>query len=115
MEKLSQKKCVPCVAGQPALRGDALKDLYGQLNDGWQLIDEHHLQKSYKFKNFKEALDFTNDVGHLAEEEGHHPEILLTWGKVEVKIWTHKIDGLSESDFILADKCDAAHIGRFGE
>ncbi len=113
MERLSQKKCVPCQTGQPALKGQALQDLHSQLSD-WECVDEHHLQKNYKFKNFKDALSFVNDVGHLAEEEGHHPEISFGWGHVDLKIWTHKINGLSESDFILADKCDAAHVGRFG-
>ncbi len=113
MEKLSQKKCLPCEAGQPAIKGQKIKDLISQL-DGWNCVDEHHLVKSYKFKDFKQALSFVNDVGHLAEEEGHHPDILLFWGRVELKIWTHKIDGLSENDFVLADKCDAVHVGRFG-
>ncbi|MCB1118253.1 MAG: 4a-hydroxytetrahydrobiopterin dehydratase [Chlamydiia bacterium] len=113
MEKFSQKQCLPCEVGQPAIKGQRIDEFLAQL-DGWSCVDNHHLVKSYKFKDFKQALSFVNDVGHLAEEEGHHPDIFLSWGRVELKIWTHKIDGLSENDFILADKCDAAHVGRFG-
>lgn len=70
-------------------------------------MEGHHLINSYSFKNFREALDFTNRVGELAEQEGHHPDIALAWGKVEITLWTHKIDGLTESDFIMAAKIDA--------
>lgn len=72
----------------------------------WEVIDGHHLSRSYSFPDFKTALDFVNRVGALAEEQGHHPDIVLCWGKVKLDIWTHKINGLSESDFILAAKCD---------
>lgn len=105
--KLSTKKCIPCQKGTPPLKGEALKKLQTQLQNEWQVIDEHHLEKEYRFHDFKEALSFTNKVGALAEEEGHHPDILLTYGKVKIILWTHKINGLSESDFILASKCDA--------
>ena len=70
------------------------------------VIDEHHLEKKYKFSNFRQALAFTNQVGELAETEGHHPDIYLAWGKVKLTVWTHKIDGLTESDFIFAAKVD---------
>jgi len=70
------------------------------------VVDVHHLEKKFKFKNFRQALDLTNQIGERAEAEGHHPDIYLAWGKVELKIWTHKIDGLSESDFIFAAKVD---------
>jgi 4a-hydroxytetrahydrobiopterin dehydratase len=76
------------------------------LNAEWQVVDGHHLKRFFKFKNFREALDFTNRVGALAEEQGHHPDILLAWGKVVIKLWTHKIDGLTESDFVFAAKVD---------
>jgi 4a-hydroxytetrahydrobiopterin dehydratase len=105
---LAGKKCRPCEGGEEPLRGDALSKLHAQLAEGWDVIDEHHLQKSYKFKNFREALDFTNRVGEVAEAEGHHPDIYLSWGKVELKVWTHKIDGLTGSDFIFAAKADEA-------
>lgn len=88
------------------LKGEALARLYRQLGEGWQIIEEHHLEKEYLFKNFREALAFTNKLGDLAEQARHHPDIVLSYGKVKVQLWTHKINGLSESDFILAAKCD---------
>lgn len=103
---LSKKKCIPCKGGVPPVKGEPLAALVGQLKEGWKVVAEHHLEKEYLFKNFKEALAFTNKIGALAEEEGHHPDLLLSYGKVVVQIWTHKIDGLTESDFILAAKCD---------
>lgn len=105
--ELSQKKCIPCSKGTLPLKGEPLKSLQNQLSSGWKVIDEHHLEKDYSFKDFKEALIFTNKVGVLAEYEGHHPDIHLSWGKVKIELWTHKINGLSENDFILAAKCDA--------
>jgi 4a-hydroxytetrahydrobiopterin dehydratase len=106
MSELAGKDCVPCRGGLPPLKGDDLNVLLEKLGGGWKIVDEHHLEKEYKFKDFREALDFTNRVGELAEEQGHHPDIYLAWGKVRVTIWTHKIDGLTESDFILAAKAD---------
>lgn len=106
MTELSQKKCVPCRGGLPPLKGKELQAIYEQLANGWKIIDEHHLEKEFTFKNFREALAFTNKVGELAEQEGHHPDIYLAWGKVKITTWTHKIDGLTESDFILAAKID---------
>ena len=106
MSNLAAKECVPCKGGVPPLKGAALQTLQEQLGDGWQVIDEHHLEKTFTFKNFREALDFTVRVGELAEQQNHHPDIYLTWGKVRVTIWTHKIDGLTESDFVLAAKTD---------
>ena len=105
---LAQNECVPCKGGVPPLKGDALGDLIGRLANDWQLVDEHHLEKQYKFPDFRQALDFTNSVGEIAEQQNHHPDIRLTWGQVKVIIWTHKIDGLTESDFFFAAKCDAA-------
>lgn len=104
--KLTEKKCIPCKVHTPPLKGKEISDLYQQLEKGWKVVDEHHLEKEYRFPNFKEALAFTNRVGQLAEEEGHHPDIYLTYGKVRITLWTHRINGLSESDFILAAKCD---------
>ncbi|MDP1608875.1 MAG: 4a-hydroxytetrahydrobiopterin dehydratase [Chlamydiales bacterium] len=103
---LSKKHCVPCKGGVPPLKGESLAQLLHQLDEGWKVIDEHHLEKDYLFKNFLEALDFTNKIGEIAEQEGHHPDIFLSYGKVKIQLWTHKIDGLSESDFILAAKYD---------
>ncbi|MCH9023536.1 MAG: 4a-hydroxytetrahydrobiopterin dehydratase [Planctomycetes bacterium] len=105
MTELADKSCVPCKGGVPPLKGDSLKALADQLAD-WQVVDEHHLTRTYPFKDFVEALTFTNSVGKIAEEQNHHPDIYLTWGKVRVDIWTHKIDGLTESDFVFAAKCD---------
>ncbi len=103
---LSLRDCVPCRGGVPALRGDDLKPLKAQV-PGWQVVDEHHLEREFRFADFKGALAFTNEVGALAEAQGHHPDLLLAWGRVKVTIWTHKIDGLTESDFVLAAKIDA--------
>jgi 4a-hydroxytetrahydrobiopterin dehydratase len=105
MSELSSKQCVPCRGGEPALRGEEITRLLNQL-DGWKVVNEHHLQKSYRFKDFREAQAFVNRVGDLAEEQGHHPDICFGWGQAEITIWTHKIDGLTESDFILAAKID---------
>lgn len=104
--ELSNRKCVPCCGGIPPLKGDGLQRLADQLGGGWQVVDEHHLEKEYRFADFREALDFTNRLGELAEIEGHHPDILLSWGRVLVTIFTHKVDGLTDSDFILAAKCE---------
>ena len=103
---LADKECVPCKGGVPKLEGAALVNLAKDLGGGWRTLDGHHLEKEYKFKDFREALKFTNKVGELAEAQGHHPDIYLAWGKVKLTIWTHKVDGLTESDFVLAAKAD---------
>lgn len=90
----------------PPLRGDKLSAMQKELGGNWKVVDDHHLEKEFAFKNFREALTFTNKVGELAEKENHHPDIYLAWGKVRITLWTHKIDGLSESDFIFAAKMD---------
>ena len=105
MSELASKTCVPCKGGVPPLQGEALQTLQKQV-EGWNVVEEHHLFKTFKFPDFRTALDFVNRVGEVAETEGHHPVITLTWGKVEIKIYTHKINGLTESDFILAAKID---------
>lgn len=105
MSELASKKCVPCEGGVPPLPEKKVSELLGQL-DGWSVEDNHHIQRAFEFPDFVTALTFVNHVGDIAEEQGHHPDIFLTWGKAEVKIWTHKIDGLTESDFILAAKID---------
>lgn len=106
MSELAEKDCIPCKGGVPPLKGAPLADLAAKLGNGWKVINEHHLEKEFGFKNFREALAFTNKVGELAEEQGHRPDIALSWGRVKITIWTHKIDGLTESDFILAAKVD---------
>ncbi len=103
--QLAQKECVPCRGGVPALKGADLESLKRQVS-GWDVVNEHHLKKTYTFPDFQKALDFVNQAGAIAEQQGHHPDLYLTWGKVGVEIWTHKIDGLTESDFILAAKFD---------
>ena len=105
-KQLSEKKCIPCSTGTSALKGEHLVKLHKQLSNGWKIVEEHHLEKLYLFKEFQDALEFVNKVGQMADEEGHHPDIYLSYGKVKIQLWTHKIDGLSESDFILAAKCD---------
>ncbi len=106
MSELARKECVPCQGGTPPLAGEPLAELRNQLGGNWNVIEEHHLEKEFKFKNFRDALNFTNKVGEIAEEQGHHPDIYLAWGKVRVTIWTHKVEGLTESDFILAAKIE---------
>ena len=103
---LAHKTCIPCQEGTPRLKGKDIEPLLQQLEPDWKMIDERYLEKEYAFPNFKQALAFTNEIGKIAEQEGHHPDIYLTWGKVKITLWTHKINGLSESDFILAAKCD---------
>jgi 4a-hydroxytetrahydrobiopterin dehydratase len=103
--ELAQKQCVPCRGGVPPLKGAELEDLKRQLA-GWDVVNEHHLKKTYPFPDFQKALDFVNRAGAIAEQQGHHPDLYLTWGKVGVEIWTHKVDGLTESDFVLAAKFD---------
>lgn len=105
MSELASKTCVPCRGGIPPLAGPELDALARQVPQ-WKVVDAHHLTRNFPFKNFLQALAFVNKVGALAEEQGHHPDILLAWGKAEITTWTHKINGLTESDFILAAKID---------
>jgi 4a-hydroxytetrahydrobiopterin dehydratase len=105
MSELATKTCVPCRGGTPSLKGPELHALSHQLPN-WQVIDEHHITRTFTFPDFQKALDFVNRVGALAEEQGHHPDILLAWGKAEITLWTHAVKGLSESDFIMAAKID---------
>jgi 4a-hydroxytetrahydrobiopterin dehydratase len=105
MSDLANRECVPCRGGVPPLKGDEITRLLVELN-AWEVFNEHHLKKSYKFADFLKAQQFVISVGELAEEQGHHPDICFGWGHAEITIWTHKIDGLTESDFILAAKID---------
>ena len=105
MTDLSERHCEPCRGGVPKLAGDDLYRYAEQLPD-WRVVDEHHLEREYSFPDFVTALAFVNRIGALAEEEAHHPDILLAWGRVKVTVWTHTIDGLSANDFIYAAKCD---------
>lgn len=105
--ELAAKECVPCRGGVPPLQGEAIQSLLVQLGTDWKVIDDHHLYKEYRFRNFADALAFTNRVGAVAEEQNHHPDLYLAWGTVTLSIWTHAIDGLTDSDFVFAAKCDA--------
>ena len=111
---LVKRKCTACVGGVTPLRGEALRPFFMQLGKGWEIMFEHHLEKTFTFKNFQKALDFANIVGAIAEEEGHHPDLFLSWGVLKVHVWTHKIDGLSDNDFILAAKIEAESISHSG-
>jgi 4a-hydroxytetrahydrobiopterin dehydratase len=104
---LGAKDCVPCRGGTPPLEAGQSRELLLELSDGWEVLDNHHLQKTLRFENFAQALQFVNRVGAIAEEQNHHPDLFLAWGKVTITLWTHKIDGLTESDFIFAAKCDS--------
>jgi 4a-hydroxytetrahydrobiopterin dehydratase len=106
MSALAEKQCVACKGGVPPLKGQELVRLARELDGGWRVVEERQLVKEYQFKDFREALGFTNKIGELAEAQGHHPDIYLAWGKVKLAIWTHKINGLTESDFVLAAKAD---------
>jgi 4a-hydroxytetrahydrobiopterin dehydratase len=107
-EQLADKTCVPCRGGVPPLKGKELTELQPRVPK-WMVYDEHQLHREFQFADFKQALEFVNQVGALAEEQGHHPDILLAWGKAEITLWTHKVDGLTESDFIMAAKIDRMH------
>jgi 4a-hydroxytetrahydrobiopterin dehydratase len=103
MNTIPPKKCCP---GALPIKGAELKALKEQLNIGWKVVRGHHIEKEYAFKDFAQALAFTNKVGALAEKENHHPDIALSWGKVKVILWTHSVGGLSDKDFLFAKKCD---------
>ncbi|HLC96730.1 MAG TPA: 4a-hydroxytetrahydrobiopterin dehydratase [Candidatus Nanoarchaeia archaeon] len=103
--ELTEKRCIPCRGGIPPLKGAELQKLKAKVLT-WSVIEEHHLEKEFKFPDFKKALEFVNKVGALAEQEQHHPNIEFTWGKAKITIYTHKINGLHENDFILAAKID---------
>ncbi len=106
MSLLANQKCVPCRGRIPPLRGPDLAAWSDRLGNEWEVVDEHHLEKSYKLANFREALRLTLAIGELAEDVNHHPDIHLTWGQVRLELWTHKIDGLTETDFVFAAKVD---------
>ena len=106
---LADQQCVPCKGGVPPLTPEQIAPLHAQLEPGWEVVEHKRLTRTYRFKNFAEALAFANAVGAIAEEQGHHPDLLVRWGSVRVDVWTHKIDGLTESDFYFAAKCDRAY------
>jgi 4a-hydroxytetrahydrobiopterin dehydratase len=105
---LASMECVPCRGGVPPLSREEIEPYLADLGNDWHVVEDHHLEKEYRFKNFREALAFTNRVGELAEDVGHHPDIELSWGRVKLTVFTHKIGGLHEADFVFAAKADAA-------
>jgi 4a-hydroxytetrahydrobiopterin dehydratase len=106
---LADIACVSCQGGVPPLAEQRIRELLGQLQSGWRLNAQGHLERLYEFKDFARALEFVNRLGAIAEAEGHHPDLHLSWGKCRAEIWTHKIQGLTESDFYLAAKADRAY------
>lgn len=105
MNDLADRQCLPCSGSTPPLTRDQIARLHEELT-GWEVVLGHHLRKVFTFPDFAAALRFVNRVGEQAEQAGHHPDIGLAWGRVEVQIWTHKIDGLAEADFVLAARID---------
>ena len=105
-DPFAERHCVPCDRGVEPLTGQGLQDLYRHLGHDWQRVDGTRLEKEFSFDDFQQALAFVNRVGELAEAEGHHPVLCLSWGKVKVRLWTHKIGGLHENDFIMAARID---------
>ena len=110
MSALADQECVACTSEDDPLTGEELEEYYEQIDtDVWEVVDEHHLEGTYEFEDFRDALEFTKEVGELAEEEWHHPDLHLSWGEVVVEMWTHKIDGLHKSDFVMAARMDRIH------
>ena len=112
MSELARKNCVPCKGAVPPLEGQALEALHDELGHDWRIVEGHHLEREFRFPDFLSALAFVNQVGETAEAQSHHPDLFLAWGRVVVTIWTHKIDGLTESDFVFAAKADAHYAAR---
>ena len=105
---LADHDCVPCRGGVPPLERSRAEALLAELADGWRLNDAGHLERTFEFKNFKQALDFANRVGEIAEAQRHHPDLYVAWGRCTVEVWTHKIEGRTESDFYVAATVDRA-------
>ncbi|MDI9501751.1 MAG: 4a-hydroxytetrahydrobiopterin dehydratase [Tissierellia bacterium] len=106
MTDLTKKKCVPCSEGADPLTEEEIKELLPRIHDEWKVVDNKQIERVFRFKDFQQALNFTNQVGAIAEEEGHHPVLITSWGRVLVRLYTHVIDGLHENDFIVAAKVD---------
>lgn len=102
---LRARKCVPCEGGTQPLSAEEIRAYLPEINN-WEVLEDKKIAKEFKFKNFKETMEFVNNVAQIAEEEGHHPDIAIHYNKVEIILWTHAIHGLSENDFILAAKID---------
>jgi 4a-hydroxytetrahydrobiopterin dehydratase len=106
MSDLASRSCIPCRGGIPPLTPEQQAPLQAQLDAQWKIVNGHHLSRSFRLKNFAQGLAFVNRIGEMAEAQGHHPDLYLAWGEVRVEVWTHKIDGLQEADFIFAAKVD---------
>lgn len=106
---LADNKCIPCRGGVPPMPDARARELLAELADGWQLNEAGHLERTCRFRNFVDAMAFANKVADIAEAESHHPDLYIAWGECRVEIWTHKIGGLTESDFFLAAKTDRAY------
>lgn len=106
MTELAKKKCVPCEGGVPPLTPEQVKEYQNHVHSDWKVIDNKKITKDFSFVNFKQTMDVANKIAAVAEEEGHHPDLYISYGKLRVELWTHAINGLSENDFILAAKID---------
>ena len=109
--RLADQKCVPCRGGVPPIAKERANTLLRELDEGWRLNRNGYLERAYTFENFAQAMAFANKVAKVAENEGHHPDLHIAWGECKVEIWTHKIGGLTESDFYFAAKADRAFRG----
>jgi len=103
---LVDKKCVPCEGGIPPLKGEEITKFMGQLDPAWEVVNGKKIRREFQFKDFKQTMAFANNVADLAEDEGHHPDFRISYGKLIIELWTHKIGGLFDNDFILAAKID---------
>lgn len=115
MNDLADIACEPCSGDVPPLEGEELREYEDQLSDDWDVVEDHHLERTFSFPDFESALSFTNEVGALAERVNHHPDIYLTWGEVKITIWTHEIDGLSETDFVFSAKTERIYSDDYAE
>ena len=106
LSDLASKRCKPCEGGVPPLTEEEYEGYIPGIDNGWAVVDGHHLRRVWAFPDFLTALEFVNSAGAICEQEGHHADFEVGWGRVVAKIWTHKIDGLTESDFVLAAKFD---------
>lgn len=113
-EELSSKVCSACRGDEDPLKATDTVDKMSEIDDSWELVENHHIERKFKFEDFQEALEFVNKVGEIAEDQGHHPVINdFTWGRATIKLYTHKIDGLHENDFIMAAKIDKMFNSEF--
>ncbi len=108
LEPLARRQCVPCRGGVPPLSLERVAVLRRQISPAWEIVDGHHLMREVRLRSFREALELANTIGGIAEAQKHHPDLLVSWGKLTVTLFTHAIDGLHENDFIMAARIDQA-------